>query len=317
MKRKVDLMFTDRLIERIISMKNHSIVGIDPSYSIIPQFLKDKYIGDNGGSIESISEMLYVFSIEIIDHIYDIIPAIKPQIAFFERYGSAGLKAFEEVCRYAKNKGLLVIADVKRGDIGSTCEAYAQYYLGNDIGSLDCDAITVNPYLGRDSINPFVEKSIDNDKGLFILVKTSNKSSVDIQDLISGEKMIYQHIAEIVSSLGKGHEGIKGYSPIGAVVGGTFKEEGEKLRQLMKNCYFLVPGFGAQGGVASDLPGYFNEDGLGSIINSSRGIIGAYLQERYRHNYDEKEYGVAARRAAIDMRDEINICLIEKGKVAW
>ncbi|WP_372994740.1 orotidine-5'-phosphate decarboxylase [Lutispora sp.] len=317
MKRKVDLMFTDRLIERIISMKNHSIVGIDPSYSIIPQFLKDKYIGDNGGSIESISEMLYVFSIEIIDHIYDIVPAVKPQIAFFERYGSAGLKIFEKVCSYAKEKGLLVIADIKRGDIGSTCEAYAEYYLSNATGSLDCDAITINPYLGRDSINPFVEKCIDNDKGLFILVKTSNKSSIDIQDLISEQKRIYEHVAGIVSSLGEDFKGEKGYSPIGAVVGGTFKEEGEKLRQLMKNCYCLVPGFGAQGGVASDLPGYFNEDGLGAVINSSRGIIGAYLQDKYRHDYDEKSYGTAARMAAISMRDEINKCLREEGKMAW
>jgi len=317
MKRKVDLMFTDRLIERIISMKNHSIVGIDPSYSIIPESLKDKYIGDNGGSIESISEMLYVFSTEIIDHIYDIAPAIKPQIAFFERYGSAGLRSFEEICSYAKNKGLLIIADVKRGDIGSTCEAYAQYYLSNEIGSLDCDAITVNPYLGRDSINPFVEKCIDNDKGIFILVKTSNKSSVDIQNLMADQKRIYEHVADMVNCLGGDFKGEKGYSPVGAVVGGTFREEGEKLRQLMKNCYFLVPGFGAQGGAASDLPGYFNEDGLGSIINSSRGIIGAYLLDRYRHDYDEKSFGAAARQAAIDMRDEINMCLMEKGKVAW
>lgn len=310
-------MFTDKLIERIIDMKNHCIVGIDPHYNIIPDYLKHRYQKEGGQSLDSIAEMLYEFSKEIIDHIYDIVPAVKPQIAFFERYGSFGLKAFERVCSYAKEKGLLVIADVKRGDIGSTCEAYSQYYLGDGIGSVSCDAITVNPYLGKDSINPFAERCINGDKGIFILVKTSNKSSIDIQDLACGEKKIYEHAAELVNSIGKGHEGSRGYNSIGAVVGGTFKEEGESLRNIMKTSYFLVPGFGAQGGKASDLPGYFNEDGLGSIINSSRGIIGAYLLDRYKSDFDDKSYGAAARRAAIDMRNEINKHLEENNKVVW
>lgn len=310
-------MFTDKLIERIIEMKNHCIVGIDPHYNIIPDHLKNQYLKGEEENAENLAELLYVFSKEIIDHIYDIVPAVKPQIAFFERYGSSGLRAFERVCGYAKRKGLFIIADVKRGDIGSTCEAYSHYYLGEGPGSLACDAITVNPYLGRDSIDPFIEKCINGDKGIFILVKTSNKSSVDIQDLTCDGKRIYEHAAEMVVSLGKGHKGARGYNPIGAVVGGTFREEGEKLRSIMKANYFLVPGYGAQGGSASDLPGYFNEDGLGSIINSSRGIIGAYLLDKYKRDYDEKSYGKAARRAALDMRDEINSHLEKNDKVAW
>jgi len=310
-------MFADKLIDRVISLRNHCIVGIDPSYNIIPEFLKEKYLGSRGGNIDNIVEMLYEFSINIIEHVYDIVPAIKPQIAFFEQYGSMGLKVLEEVCRHAKKKDLLVIVDIKRGDIGSTCEAYAEYYFGNNEWSLDCDAVTINPYLGRDSIIPFLEKCIENDKGIFILVKTSNKSSIDIQDLMCDRKKVYEHIADLVISLGKDYIGEKGYSPVGAVVGGTFKEEGENLRQRLKNSYFLVPGYGAQGGVASDLLGYFNQDGLGSVINSSRGIIGAYRLEKYKYDFNQISYGAAARKAAMDMRDEINMYLEKSGKLAW
>lgn len=310
-------MFTDILIQRIIDMKNHCIVGIDPHYNIIPEFLKKDYLGQGRESIENITEMLYEFSKEIIDHVYDIVPAVKPQIAFFERYGSSGLKAFEKVCSYAKGKGLIVIADVKRGDIGSTCEAYSDYYFGNGPGSVDCDAITLNPYLGSDSCRPFIERCRNGNKGIFILVKTSNRSSIDIQDLACGEKKVYEHVAQMVTSLGQGYEGVNGYNPIGAVVGGTFRKEGERLREVMKNSYFLVPGFGAQGGKASDLHGYFNDDGFGSIISSSRGIIGAYLLDRYKNDFGEKLFGAAARKAAMDMRDEINKCLEQNGKIAW
>lgn len=310
-------MFTDKLIERIVELRNHSIVGIDPHYSIIPDYIKRDLIRDNGDNIETKTEILYTFSREIIDNTYDIVPAVKPQIAFFERYGSLGLRALERVCSYAKRKGLFVIVDVKRGDIGSTCEAYSQYYLGDEEGSLSCDAITINPYLGKDSIDPFIEKCIKGEKGIFVLAKTSNKSSVDIQDKICDNKKIYEHVAELIAQLGKGYEGERGYNSIGAVVGGTFKEEGEKLRKTMKNSYFLVPGYGAQGGKAQDLTGYFNDDGLGSVINSSRGIIGAYKSEKYRADYDERSFGAAARRAAIDMRDDINRYLREAGKIAW
>lgn len=310
-------MFTDKLIDRIISLRNHCIVGIDPNYNIIPDFLKEKYLGRNDGNIDDLIEMLYEFCIHIIDSVYDIVPAIKPQIAFFEKYGSKGLKVLEEVCRYAKKKELLVIVDVKRGDIGSTCEAYAEYYFGHDEWSLDCDAVTVNPYIGSDSIIPFLEKCIGGDKGIFILVKTSNKSSIEIQDLICEGKKVFEHVADLIVNLGKGYVGQKGYSFVGAVVGGTFKEEGESLRKRLKNFYFLVPGYGAQGGVASDLPGYFNQDGLGAIINSSRGIIGAYQLEKYRYDFDQISYGEAARKAALDMRDEVNMYLERNGKLAW
>lgn len=310
-------MFTDLLIDRVIKTKNHCIVGIDPHDSIIPKFLWDIYYEDSDGKLESISEILFQFSREIIDNIYDIVPAVKPQIAFFERYGYLGIKAFERVCRYAKKKGLIVIADVKRGDIGSTVEAYSNYYLGKFDYSISVDAITVNPYLGSDSIEPFVKDCINNEKGLFVLVKTSNKSSEEIQNLsINGEK-IYEIAANLVVNLGNKYIGENGYSPIGAVVGGTFKEEGELIRKKMRNCYFLVPGYGAQGAKASDLGGFFNDDGLGAIINSSRGIIGAYKMDKYKNLCDEKSFGAAARKAALDMRDDINKALENCKKIAW
>ena len=309
-------MFIDRLIEKIVETKNHSIVGIDPHNSIIPRFLWDRYY-DNESIMESVSEILFQFSKEIIDNIYDIVPAIKPQVAFFERYGSFGFSAFERVCEYAQSKGLLVIGDVKRGDIGSTAVAYSRYYLGNKKDGISLDSITLNPYLGSDSIEPFIEDAIDNGKGLFILVKTSNESSGDIQDLNCGEKAVYEIVAELINSLGKEYIGEKGYSPIGAVVGATYKEEGSFIREKMKNCFFLVPGYGAQGGKASDLSGFFNDDGLGALINSSRGIIGAYRLDKYKSIYGEKSFGIAARQAALDMQDDINRVLKKTNKIAW
>lgn len=310
-------MFTDRLIDKIIKTQNHSIVGIDPHENIIPRFLWDSYYEDSGKRLESISEILFQFSKEIIDNIYDIVPAIKPQIAFFERYGSYGLMAFERVCDYAMKKDLIVIGDVKRGDIGSTAEAYSHYYLGNDENSISVDAITVNPYLGSDSIEPFVKDCIDNKKGLFVLVKTSNKSSGEIQNLSCNGKKIYEIAGDLVVKLGNKYIGDKGYSPIGAVVGATYKEEGEQIRKIMKNCYFLVPGYGAQGAKASDLGGFFNDDGLGAIINSSRGIIGAHKLDKYKDLYDEKSFGAAARKASIDMKNDINSMLEDCKKIAW
>lgn len=310
-------MFIDRLISKIISTKNHCIVGIDLHENIIPQYLWDKYYEASSSKMESVSKILFQFSKEIIDNIYDIVPGVKLQIAFFERYGSYGIKAFEDVCRYAKEKGLIVIADVKRGDIGSTAEAYSNYFLGIEDTSISVDAITVNPYLGKDSIEPFVNDCINNKKGLFVLVKTSNKSSGDIQNRICDAKKIYEIVCDLVIDLGKKCMGEKGYSSIGAVVGGTHKEDGEHVRKLMENCYFLVPGFGAQGAKASDLSGFFNEDGFGAIINSSRGVIGAYKLDKYKNIYDEKSFAAAARNAAIDMRNEINKELEINRKIAW
>ncbi|MCK9218169.1 MAG: orotidine-5'-phosphate decarboxylase [Firmicutes bacterium] len=313
MKREKSMVFIDRLIDRIIVTKNHCIVGIDPHENIIPKYIWDECYNSSMSKAENMGNLIYQMGKEIIDSIYDIVPGIKPQIAFFEQYGSFGIKAFENVCCYAKAKGLIVIADVKRGDIGSTARAYSDYYLGCEDTSLSVDSITVNPYLGRDSIEPFVNNCIDNNKGLFILVKTSNKSSSDIQDRLCNGKRIYEIVSDLIIGLEEKSMGNKGYSSIGAVVGGTYKEEGEHIRKQMKRTYFLVPGFGAQGAKASDLVGFFNDDGLGAIINSSRGIIGAYKLEEYK----DKPFAIAARDAAINMRDEINKKLYEAGKVAW
>ena len=310
-------MFIDELIERIIKTKNHSIVGIDLHEGIIPQSVRDKNYNPNVSRIESITETMFQFSKEIINSIYDIVPAIKPQIAFFERYGSHGFKAFEKICKYAMNKGLIVLADVKRSDIGSTAAAYSDYYLGTDSSSLSVDAITINPYFGEDSLIPFVDNCIKNNKGLFVLVKTSNKSSGDLQNRVCEGKKIYETVSELVKKQGMACIGKYGYSSIGAVVGATHKEDGENIRKLMKSTYFLVPGYGAQGGKASDLGGFFNEDGLGSIINSSRGIIGAYMLDKYKSKFDEDSYALAAREAVIDMRDDINKILEAAGKIAW
>lgn len=310
-------MFIDRLINRILSMKNHCIVGIDPHEEIIPVHIKERYYESSISKNEIMGKVLLQFSKDIIDNIYDIVAGIKPQIAFFERYGSYGIRAYEEVCNYAKEKELIVIADVKRGDIGSTAKAYSNYYLGGKDSSISVDAITINPYMGKDSIEPFVVDCKKNNKGIFILIKTSNPSSDDIQNKICDNKRIYEIAGDIVIDLGMDCIGEKGYSSIGAVVGATHIKEGEYLRKKMKKTYFLVPGYGAQGAKASDLGGFFNEDGLGAIVNSSRGIIGAYTLDKYRDKYDKKNFAAAARSAAIDMKNEINGELIKVGKIPW
>ena len=312
-------MFTDRLIEKVIECKNHTVVGLDPRIDYIPKYILDEVV--NGEPLEKdprlIAKAFFKFNKEIIDNIYDIVPAVKPQIAFYEQYGLAGFECFLKTCEYARSKGMLVIGDVKRGDIGSTAEAYSDFYLGGNEWSSATDCITINPYLGTDSIMPFVKDCERNGKGVYILVKTSNKSSIDIQDLESGGKKIYEHVAELVVRLGEGLTGKYGYSSVGAVVGATFKGDGLRLRELMKNVYFLVPGYGAQGGTAEDAAVCFNKDGLGAVVNSSRGIIAAYMNKAYSERYSEKEFGPAARAAAIEMRDDINCELEKAGKIAW
>lgn len=312
-------MFTDRLIEKVIKCRNHAVVGLDPRLSYVPKYILDEAGGgmpiDRNAKL--ISEVFLSFNKEIIDNVYDIVPAVKPQIAFYEQYGTAGFECYIKTCEYARAKGLLVIGDVKRSDIGSTAEAYSDFYLGNNDWSAETDCITVNPYLGTDSIMPFAANCEKNGKGIYVLVKTSNKSSIDIQDLESGGRKVYEHVAEMVVKLGESLKGKYGYSAIGAVVGATFKSDGMKLRELMKKIYFLVPGYGAQGGKAEDAAACFNEDGLGAVVNSSRGIIAAYMNEGYKDKFSEKEFGLAAREAVIAMRDDINKELMKVGKIAW
>ncbi len=312
-------MFTDMLIEKVIKCRNHTVVGLDPRLDLIPGHLYCKASGEDMGKDVSrqIADAFFSFNKEIIDNIYDIVPAVKPQIAFYEQYGTAGMECWMKTCEYAKSKGLVVIGDVKRGDIGSTAEAYSDFYLGSNKWSALTDCITINPYLGTDSIMPFVRDCEKNGKGIFVLVKTSNKSSVDIQDLVSEGRKIYEHVGELVARLGEGLIGRYGYSSVGAVVGATFKSDGIRLRELMKKVYFLVPGYGAQGGTAEDAAVCFNNDGLGAIVNSSRGIIAAYKSSEYSGRFSEKEFGLAAREAAIAMRDDINKALVKAGKIAW
>jgi len=310
-------MFVDRLIDKILDHKNCTVVGLDPRAELMPETIISKALESENSYAKGIAEAFYQFNKEIIDNIYDIVPAVKPQIAFYERFGVDGFNAYIKTCEYAKQKGMIVIGDVKRSDIGSTAEAYSDFYLGVKEYSLHIDSITVNPYLGRDSLEPFMKNCYENNKGIFILVKTSNKSSVDIQDLICEGRKVYEHVADIVVELGESQIGRYGYSLTGAVVGATFSEDSLLLRRIMKKNYFLVPGYGAQGAAAKDIVHCFNEDGLGAIVNSSRDIIFAYKNEKYNKRFLSNQFGLAARQSAIDMQNEINNELRNNNKLAW
>lgn len=256
----------DRLIDKITELNNPTVIGLDPRYDIIPECIRNKYSQD----LDGVGKAIIEWNKRIIDSVYDIIPAVKPQSAFYEMFGIPGMKAFEETCKYAKEKGMLVIADMKRGDIGTTAKAYSDATIGKTkIGSkeqsiYDIDFVTVNPYLGTDGILPFIEDCKQYGKGIFILVKTSNKSSGELQDLViqDGEK-IYEKVAKLVNEWGKDLIGKYGYSSISAVVGATYPNELKTLRKLMPNSYFLIPGYGAQGGKAEDIALGFDERGLG------------------------------------------------------
>lgn len=295
-------MIIDKLIDKIKETNNPSLVGLDTCVSYLPNAdtIKDNYTS---------GEELLSFNKAIIDSICDIVPAVKVQVAYYEMYGIAGIKAFADTIAYAQGKGLITIADVKRNDIASTAKAYSSAYLGkNDIGvkrSFKPDFITVNGYLGSDGIDPFIEDCINRERGLFVLVRTSNPSSDELQCLkLDDGRMVYEAMADLVEKWGKPLIGKYGYSSVGAVVGATHKEESKKLRQRLKNTFFLIPGYGAQGGSAEMLKGCFDEDGLGGIVNSSRGILCAYKQKKYSDNFAE-----AAREAAIEMKDDINKAL--------
>jgi orotidine-5'-phosphate decarboxylase len=311
--------FADRLIEKIKEKDSVVCVGLDPRFEDLPSQLKQENIKKFGEGKEAVAESFLEFNKKIIDSVCDIVPVVKPQMAFYEKYGSVGVKAFEQTVNYAKKKGLLVVEDAKRNDIGSTAEAYAQGHLGKiNIGSkeiegFDVDCLTVTPYLGIDGIKPFVEECKKYGKGIFVLVKTSNKSSVDLQDLVSGNKKIYEVMAELVEKWGAETEGTTGYKSVGAVVGATFPEEAVKLRQLLPKSIFLVPGYGAQGGAAKDVVPCFNTDGLGAIVNSSRGIIFAYKDNKYS-SFGENNFEKASFAAAKEMKEAISKALKETKK---
>lgn len=300
----------NKLIEDIKKTKAPIVVGLDPMLNYIPKHIQDKAFNEYGETLKGASEAIWEYNKKIVDAVYDLIPAVKPQIAMYEQFGIEGLVAFKKTVDYCKSKGLVVIGDIKRGDIGSTSEAYAVGHLGKvKIGSktispFDEDFVTVNPYLGTDGIKPFVDVCREEKKGLFILVKTSNKSSGEFQDRLIDGRPLYEYVGEKVNEWGKDCMG-DSYSYIGAVVGATYPEMGKVLRRVMPKSYILVPGYGAQGGKAEDLVHYFNDDGLGAIVNSSRGIIAAYKQEKYE-KFGAEHFEEASRAAVIDMIEDIN-----------
>lgn len=304
------------LIKKIQETNAPIVVGLDPMMNYIPKYIQEKAFAEYGETLKGAAEAIWEYNKGIIDATYDLIPAVKPQIAMYEQFGIEGLIAFERTCEYAKSKGLVLIGDIKRGDIGSTSTAYAVGHLGQvQVGSkkysgFSEDFVTVNPYLGTDGVKPFVDVCKEENKGIFVLVKTSNPSSGEFQDQLVDGRPLYELVAEKVVEWGNECMGDK-YSNVGCVVGATYPEMGKVLRKLMPNTYILVPGYGAQGGKAEDLVHYFNEDGLGAIVNSSRGIIAAYKQEKYA-SFGEERYAEASRQAVIDMIEDINGALANK-----
>ncbi len=302
----------NKLVNKIKATGAPIVVGLDPMMKFIPEHIQKRAFEQLGETLEGAAEAIWQYNKEIIDHIYDIIPAVKPQIAMYEQFGIPGLTAFKKTVDYCKSKDLIVIADIKRGDIGSTSEAYAVGHLGKvKVGShmycgFDEDFATVNPYLGSDGVKPFIKVCQEEKKGLFILVKTSNPSSGEFQDrqiADADNRPLYEVVGEQVAAWAGEHMGEE-YSYIGAVVGATYPEMGKILRRIMPKSYILVPGYGAQGGTAADLVPFFNEDGLGAIVNSSRGIIAAYQQEKYAV-YGAEHFAEASRAAVEDMKKDI------------
>ena len=302
----------DRLIDKIKQTKNPTVLGLDPRYEMIPKCVTDKYTKDLNG----VSKAIVEYNKELIDATYDIIPAIKPQIAFYEMYGIPGMEAFKQTCQYARQKKMIVIADIKRGDIGSTAKGYSNAYLGKTkIGEkeqniYDIDFVTVNPYMGTDCVKPFIEDCKKYQKGLFILVKTSNPSSGELQDLKleTGEE-IYTQVAKLVEKWGEELRGKYNYSSIAAVVGATYPKQLEDIRKVAPHTYFLIPGYGAQGGKASDIALGFDKQGLGGIVNASRSLMCAYNSEMWKNQFEEKDYAKATRAEAIRMREELKIAI--------
>ena len=306
----------NKLVANIKKTGAPIVVGLDPMLNYIPKHVQDKAFAEYGETLEGAAEAIWQFNKEIVDKTYDLIPAVKPQIAMYEQFGIPGLAAFKKTVDYCKEKGLVVIGDIKRGDIGSTSAAYAVGHVGRvQVGSktyvpFDEDFVTVNPYLGSDGVKPFVDVCKDYKTGVLILVNTSKPSSGEFQYRLIDGRPLYELVGEKVAEWGSEHMGDE-YSYVGAVVGATYPEMGKVLRKVMPKSYILVPGYGAQGGKGKDLVHFFNEDGLGAIINSSRGIIAAYKQEAYA-KYGEENFGDASRAAVEDMIADIRESLEQK-----
>lgn len=303
----------DKLIEKIKKTHAPIVVGLDPMMNYIPEHIQKKAFAEYGETLEGAAEAIWQFNKEIVDHTYDLIPAVKPQIAMYEQFGIPGLISFQKTVDYCRQKDLVVIGDIKRGDIGSTSAAYAAGHIGTvKVGSKEYvpfgeDFVTVNPYLGTDGVKPFVDVCKQQKKGLFILVKTSNTSSGEFQDRPIDGRPLYELVGEKVAEWGRDCMG-ESYSYIGAVVGATYPEMGKILRKIMPKSFILVPGYGAQGGKGADLVHFFNDDGLGAIVNSSRGIIAAYKQEEYAQ-FGEEHFAEASRAAVKAMAEDIDSAL--------
>ncbi len=299
----------NKLVEKIKKTEAPIVVGLDPMLGYVPEHITKKAYAEFGETLEGAAEAIWQYNKGIVDAVYDLIPAVKPQIAMYEQFGIPGLQAFKKTVDYCKEKDLVVIGDIKRGDIGSTSAAYAVGHIGKvQVGSksyvpFNEDFVTVNPYLGSDGVKPFLDVCKEENKGMFILVKTSNPSSGEFQDRLIDGRPLYEHVAEKVVEWGNEFMG-DSYSYVGAVVGATYPEMGKVLRKLMPKTYILVPGYGAQGGKGKDLVHFFNEDGLGAIVNSSRGIIAAYKQDAYS-KFGEEGYADASRQAVLDMKADL------------
>lgn len=303
----------NKLVSKIQKMNSPIVVGLDPMMKYVPEHIKKAAFSEYGETLEGAAEAIWQYNKGIVDAVCDLVPAVKPQIAMYEQFGVPGVIAFKKTVDYCKEKDLVVIGDIKRGDIGSTSEAYAVGHLGRvQVGSssyygFDEDFATVNPYLGSDGVDPFIKVCKEEKKGIFVLVKTSNPSSGEFQDRLIDGKPLYEIVGEKVAAWGEECMG-DSYSYVGAVVGATYPEQGKLLRKVMPKAFILVPGYGAQGGKGADLVHFFNEDGLGAIINSSRGIIAAYTQEKYA-KYGEEGYADASRAAVLDMKEDITQAL--------
>ena len=301
-------MSFDVLQEKIIALKNPTVAGLDPKPEYVPEHIRRQSYGRYGETLEGAADAVLQFNKGLIDALCGIVPAVKPQSAYYERLGWHGMSALEQTIRYAHEKGMYVIADIKRGDIGSTAEAYADGWLGaSRVGEklcqgFDADCVTLNGYMGADSVNPFLKVACERDKSVFILAKTSNPGSGELQNIAAGEgSTVYGVMASLIEKWGAGTEGKYGYTMAGAVAGATYPEELQKLRARMPHTFLLVPGYGAQGGTAEDVQYAFQKDGHGAIVNSSRGIICAWQKT----GKDGMDYQEAARNAAIAMRDDI------------
>lgn len=299
----------DNLIKKIQETNNPTVIGLDPRYEMLPKCITNKYDKD----LEGVANAIIEFNQKLIDATCDIIPVAKVQIAFYEMYGIPGMKAFQKTCQYAKEKGMIVIADIKRGDIGSTAQGYSNAFLGKTpIGEkeesiYDVEFVTVNPYMGTDCLKPFIEDCKKYNKGIFVLVKTSNPSSGELQDLkLENGKEIYKQVVELVEKWGEELRGEYGYSSVAAVVGATYPEQLKQIRVIAPHTYFLIPGYGAQGGKAEDIALGFDANGLGGIVNASRSLMCAYKSEKWKNIYVEQDYAKATRAEALRMKVELN-----------